>query len=206
MSMLGLSLLKEAIINESIEKPKDILEFMRTGILDIFAQQEKYNTQDGMDMAIIAIDIQSNIVEFAGANNPIFLIRTKGKTLEVINDKDLQRIKREEYDNCILYEVKPDRMPIGKYHNLKTFTQVTFYANPDDMIYLMSDGFQDQFGSPENKKFTKKRLKNLLAQIFNLPTKRQQDILNQTLDEWQNGYAQTDDITLMGIRTHVKKG
>ena len=209
MSMLGLSLLKEAIINEKITTPKDILEFMRTGIMDIFAQQEKYDTQDGMDMSIIAINTKTNTIEYAGANNSIFIIKDKDKELKVKalppNTRTDERIKSDSYDNCKLYEIKPDRMPIGKYHKLQEFTQIEIYYENNDMVYLMSDGLQDQFGGEKNKKFTKKRLKELLANIFNLNAEEQKTIIEKNLDEWQNGYPQTDDITIMGIRLDVKK-
>ena len=201
MSMLGLSLLKEAIINEQITTPKDILEFMRNGILDIFAQQEKYDTQDGMDMAIIALDIKQNILEYAGANNPIYLLRTSDKQdLKIIDIPDSNKVISENKENCKLYEFKPDRMPIGKYQIMTPFSQVTVEILENDMIYLMSDGYQDQFGGENNKKFTKKKLKTLLSNIFNLPVKQQKQILEKTLSEWKNGYPQTDDITVMGIK------
>jgi tetratricopeptide (TPR) repeat protein len=203
MSMLGIGLLKEAVINEGITKPKDILDFMRIGILDIFKQQEKYGTHDGMDMAIIALDIENCVLEFSGANNPIYIVRPQDKPDVKLADegnKNENRIIKNIFGATNLFELKPDRMPIGKYQIMKPFTQVNIRVLDKDMIYLMSDGYQDQFGGEKNKKFTKKKLKILLTEIYNLNTQQQKSILLETLKKWKNGYPQTDDITLMGIR------
>ncbi len=201
MSMLGLSLLKESIINERIFEPKDILEFMRKGILDIFSQQQKYNTQDGIDMIVIALDMDNLICEYAGANNPLFVVRNNESSLELINDESSEKkLKKNTFDSSVIYEINPDRMPVGNYYNLKPFSQKDIKLLKGDMLYLMTDGYADQFGGQNYKKFTKKRLRKLLAEIAGKEIRQQSIILNKTFEEWKNGYPQTDDVTIMGIK------
>ena len=155
-------------------------------------------------MAIIVINYEKNIIEYAGANNSIFIIKEKELKLLTPEEEISQKIKKVEYDNCLLYEIKPDRMPIGKYRILKSFSQVEFSFKKDDMIYLFTDGFTDQFGGSRNKKFSKKRLMQILAEIHDKPASIQKKILEEKLDSWQKNNPQTDDITLMGIKLDIK--
>ena len=178
MSMLGMSILKEIVVKEYITHPSLILKRMRKEIINSLQQKGEFGEQkDGMDMAIISIDLSTNILQFAGANNPLYII-----------------------SNNELKEFKGDKMPIAIHEHMEPFTTQEFTLQKDDCLYLLSDGFEDQFGGPENKKFKAKPLKNLLLNICNLPMNEQSVIINTNLENWMGKEEQVDDITLLGIK------
>jgi hypothetical protein len=103
-----------------------------------------------------------------------------------------------------LIEIKADRMPVAISENTNSFINHSVRLRKGDVIYMASDGYQDQFGGPNGKKFLTKRLKELLTEIYELPMPKQKDILDRTIEEWMNNFAekfeQTDDITILGIK------
>jgi serine phosphatase RsbU (regulator of sigma subunit) len=134
--------------------------------------------KDGMDIAIISVDKKAKKILYAGAMNPLFY-----------------SVNKE------IFEIKADKRPIdGKpNHHFKYQKQVVPYEE-NTMIYLCSDGFQDQFGGVENRKFMVKRLKNLLGEISENETSEQKQILLKTFENWTNGYKQTDDVLIVGLK------
>jgi len=131
-----------------------------------------------MDMTICAIDFKANKLEFSGANNPLVIVR-----------------------NGELIEYKGNKQPVGMLMGeLMPFTNHVVEIEKGDMIYLFSDGFQDQFGGEQGRKFMKKRFKALLTEISTKSAKEQHDILDNTMTEWIKDTRQIDDILVMGIR------
>ncbi len=179
MSMLGMALLQE-IIGKLEELRADIIlnELRRLLIRSLHQNQMSYSTRDGMDMSLYIIDNQSRKISFAGANNPLIIVR-----------------------DGEVFELKADRMPIGIYEKMDmAFTEKTFDAVLGDMIYSYSDGFQDQFGGPEGKKFMSKRLKELLASCASLPCTQQIEIIEKSFHEWKGDNPQIDDVLVIGVR------
>jgi serine phosphatase RsbU (regulator of sigma subunit) len=182
MSMLGMSMLELIVTKEYITQPDIILKKMRKAVVKALGQTGSANEQkDGMDMSLCSINLESLEMQWSGANNPCLLIQ----------DGELR-------------DLKPDKMPIAIYIKMDKYTLHTIQLKKGDIIYLISDGFHDQFGGPENRKFMSKNLKNLLVEISSRPMKDQQEILDLTITEWMKGhgkeYHQTDDITIMGIK------
>lgn len=180
MSMLGVAFLNEIVNNSSKATPDLILNRLRDFIIRSLHQEYGYSgSKDGMDMALISIDKKTHKMEYAGAYNPVFIIR-----------------------NGELLEIKGDKMPIG-IHAVKMdkeFTNHQFQLQKDDVIYMFSDGYVDQFGGKDGMKLKMKPFKELLLEIYDKPMKSQQKKLESYMEKWQGDYSQLDDMIVMGIK------
>jgi len=178
MSLLGISFLNEIVNKSNIIQANLILNQLRVNIKDALHQTGKDEEQkDGMDISLIVIDLEKNTLEYAGANNSMYLIRNKE-----------------------LFEYKADRMPIGIHIKEKEFTNHYINILSNDTIYLFSDGFQDQFSGETEKKFLAKNFRNLLICVQDQPMNKQKETLETTIENWKGKYHQVDDITVMGIK------
>ena len=179
MSMLGMSLLNEIVTKSRFDTAGEILNRLRKKIKKILHQTGKdRETKDGMDMAICIIDTESKQLQYAGAFNPLYIYRNKE-----------------------LIEFKGDRMPVGVYVLEKTeFTNHEIELQPGDTVYMFSDGYSDQIGGKNGKKYMAMNLKELLREHSDKPMKDQKEIFEKTLSDWSTGYEQVDDILLMGFR------
>ncbi|MFH2142973.1 MAG: SpoIIE family protein phosphatase [Bacteroidota bacterium] len=180
MSMLGISLLNQMVNIHQKFNAGQILDELRNQVKKSLRQTvDNSESKDGMDLALMIFDFKNKQVEYAGALNPLYIIR----------------------DNCLI-EKQPDRMPIGVYKYAdNNFTGHIFPFKKGDMFYAFSDGFIDQFGGPKRKKFMSKQFKELLTNISTLPVSSQSEFLDKTLNDWKGDNEQTDDILVMGIRT-----
>jgi len=186
MSMLGIAFLNEIINKEDEIYANEILNKLRDNVIQSLNQsnrmeQEEEYTKDGMDISLCVIDYPNMTLQFAGAYNPLFLIRNKE-----------------------LIVIKADKMPVAysDFHGKKKFTNNLIPLFHDDCIYMFSDGYTDQFGGNEEKikKYSGKRLKSKLLEICNMPMIEQKKIMAQTYDEWTGINEQIDDMLLIGIR------
>jgi len=191
MSMLGTAFLNE-IVNKITEnkhiyslQANEILNQLRNYIIDSLHQTgEKDESKDGIDMALCIIDSEKRKIQFAGAHNPLYII--KNNSLEVI---------------------KGDRMPVSIHRNAdKSFTNHELDFEENDIIYMFSDGYYDQIGGEKNRKFMSKKFKELLLEIHHKPMSMQKEILNKTIEEWKGNNIQLDDILVIGIKLEVSKG
>jgi serine phosphatase RsbU (regulator of sigma subunit) len=166
--------LNRCVREYNITQPSKILDKTREIVIQEFAKS-KEDIQDGMDIALCSI--KGNKLNYSGANNPLIIIRNK----EVI-------------------QIKADRQPIGKYIRAEDFTNHTLDIQKDDMIYIFSDGFADQFGGKKCKKY---RLTNLLILLTKISTKvlsEQHTILKEEFLSWKGTEDQIDDVCVMGVR------
>ncbi len=178
MSMLGNSFLNEIIVEKKIYQPGEILNQLRNKIIKALAQEGQSNQKDGMDICLCAYDKKKGTLDFAGANNPLWIVNPNEIT-----------------------EYKGDKMPIGVYVNeLKPFSNTTIDLKDGDCLYLITDGFADQFGGEKGKKFKYKPLMELLQKNQQRSMKEQGNIFLSVINEWKKGYEQVDDISLIGIR------
>jgi phosphoserine phosphatase RsbU/P len=178
MSILGITLLNEIILNEHIISPEKILENLRTRIVLTLGQRMGYGRiKDGIEGSVICFDYESRKVQYSGSFNPLVLIH-----------------------NHEITEIKGDRIPIGYYEVKGNFTLHELSLEPKDTIYLFSDGLIDQFGGPCNKRFMVKYLKEILLANHDKTMARQREILTDELYNWKGKSVQTDDILVMGIR------
>ncbi len=177
MSMIGSEILT-TIVNNNILKADVILEKMNDYVVQALKQETEGLSQDGMDMALCVIDIENKTVEYAGAKNPLIYI-TDGK----------------------LTHIKASRHGIGGYQQEKKEfeSHVIKYESPA-WFYMFSDGYQDQFGGPHNRKFMIKQMKDLLMDIHYKPMQEQHDILEKTINNWMKDTWQTDDIIVTGFK------
>jgi serine phosphatase RsbU (regulator of sigma subunit) len=179
MSMLGVSFLYEIVNKEGIMQPAQILNMLRELVKVTLSQTGKQNEQkDGMDISLSLLDLKKMRLEWAGAYNPLYLIR-KGE----------------------LIEYKADKMPVAIHINDdKTFTNNEIELQAGDTFYMFSDGFPDQFGGQDGRKFMSKRFKELLVEINHLSMEEQKNTLHQAHLKWREGYEQIDDVVIFGVR------
>jgi serine phosphatase RsbU (regulator of sigma subunit) len=179
MSMLGIGFLTQIVAKDSKLTASQILDQLRAMIIAALHQTGKVGeNKDGMDIALYIIDTETGMLEFSGANNPLILIR----------------------DNEVI-QVKGDKMPIGIHLRCETpFTNNVMEYKKGDVIYTFSDGYADQFGGPEVRKFMIKNLKDLMLEIHQKPMPEQREIFHKTLVNWHGDTPRIDDVVLMGQR------
>ncbi len=177
MSALGLAFIRE--IAENFKgNAAEFLNILRSKVVEALSKYDESQTlTDGMDISLLILYPDSNKADFAGAYNSLMLWR-RGK----------------------IFEVKGDKMPIGKFYKEYSFSNKTIELEDGDMIFLYTDGYYSQLGGPKGHKFMKKNFRKLLEELANLPLKEQKEILDQRLEQWKGNKRQTDDITVMGIR------
>ncbi len=179
MSILGVEFLNEIVNNIGIVQPNKILNNIRGRVIKLMTQTGKVGeTSDGMDIALVSIDLENYTLQYAGAFNPLFIIR-----------------------NNNLSEIKGDRMPIGFHEKIdKPFINHEIQIKANDSIYLFSDGYKDQFGWRNDKKFSLDNFRELLLSVQNVPMKAQKLLLENNLKNWMGDIEQIDDILVVGIR------
>ena len=180
MSIVGNSQLNFAINVKNARKASEILNELNHGVTQTLRDKAGSEmVKDGMDLALCVIDYEKMSMEYAGAYNPLYLIR----------------------NNDVLI-TKADKFPIGANPEgiLPSFTNHKIDLVKGDVIYLFSDGFADQFGGPNNKKFFSKRFRELLLKVHELPMQKQKNSLLKAYEDWKGDFEQVDDILVIGIR------
>ncbi|MEZ4936736.1 MAG: SpoIIE family protein phosphatase [Crocinitomicaceae bacterium] len=195
MSMLGIGFLNEIIIENKILKPQEILNKLREKIIGALKQKHlETERKDGIDLALCVWEKKSNTLHFAGANNPLYIVRRKTEI------KENQRLKASN-ETYGLLEFSPDKMPVGAHTGeLKSFQQCEIALRPGDMIYTFSDGYADQFGGTNGKKYKYKQFRDFLLAVSHLPTKDQKVALDQEFESWKGALEQIDDVCVIGLR------
>ncbi len=179
MTMLGLSFLEEIIVIKGEMNTDAIVNYLRERIVSTLKQSgDAGENKDGMDIAVCCVDKEKNLLTYTGANNPIHIAR-KGELLEL----------------------KPDKQPCGFYFEPKPFTKKEFQLEPGDIIYSFTDGYADQFGGAQGKKFRYKALEKMLLDNCNKPLSEQKNILAETMNNWmEKKHEQLDDILVIGVK------
>ncbi len=212
MSMLGISFLDEIVIKSGISDTNLILDALRNHVITSLRQTGKSideSTKDGMDLAMVSIDEATRTVQFSGAYNPLYAVRklTEDEKEKISAGEELELDRGSVHSEThLLYQVKADHMPIGiseKTHHFKAET----IEEDDATIYLFSDGYVDQFGGPDGKKFMSKNFKKLLLKIQGLSMDEQRDTLNETLISWmeEGDSGQIDDVLVIGVKMTKKQ-
>ena len=179
LTMLGITYLHEIVRRDEIKKTNLALNTLRDRFKRTFKTFGS-NSQNGLDIALCVIDLDTNILQYSGAYNPLWIIR-----------------------NNELIEYKATRNPIGFYVKEKDFDKHEIQLKNDDLLYIFSDGFQDQFGGDDHSKYSTKRFKELIYSIHTKTINEQNDILTNTFDQWKKDYEQTDDVTVLGIKWQI---
>ena len=178
MSMIGTSLLNEIIIEKGIKDTDKILNEMRAQIIKSLGQEEEGSQKDGMDISLCKLNMKNKTVEFSGAHNS--LIHISGEELKTY---------------------RGDHQPVGLLlGDKKPFTKHKIKLKKDDMLYIYSDGYQDQFGGERGKKYMAANFKKQLLKISSKDEKEQLKLLSKDFSTWIQDYEQIDDICVMGVR------
>jgi ligand-binding sensor domain-containing protein/serine phosphatase RsbU (regulator of sigma subunit) len=176
MSFIGFTSLNKIIIEQGIYKPSAVLNRLNEEVAINLHQKGEAIVNDGMDIALICYSPDNGMLEYAGAFNPLIIVR-KGE----------------------LIEIKADRFAIGRsIGQVKPFTNHEIQLEKGDALYIYSDGYADQFGGPEGKKFKTAALKELLINISEFDADSQQKILESALEDWKGGQEQIDDVLVVG--------
>ena len=176
MSFIGYTSLNKIVIEQGIYQPSDILDRLNEEVAHTLHQKGEDIVNDGMDIALVAYDPALNELQYAGAFNPLVLVRGK----EII-------------------ETKANRFAIGRATGKeKEFTNHSLPIEKGDVIYMFSDGYADQFGGPEGKKFKTANLKELFISLHEKKMETQREILDSTIENWRGGSEQIDDILVVG--------
>ncbi|NMC39865.1 MAG: SpoIIE family protein phosphatase [Bacteroidales bacterium] len=205
MSLLGMSFLDEIIDKEKAPRADYILGELRLHVTDSLKQSGGDDeAKDGMDMALLVIDYNTNRVEFSGAYNPCFRVRK-------LSDEDQKKYSDSDTEmpdgsmtngNYLLETIYASKMPIGISSRMnEDFVFYDWALEKGVAYYLFSDGYIDQFGGTNGRKFMKKNFKRLILEIQDYPMKKQKEILEERLKVWMGQMPQIDDILVMGIRT-----
>jgi serine phosphatase RsbU (regulator of sigma subunit) len=196
VSVVGHNGLNRAIHEYGLTEPAEILNKLNEIVKQTFSHTSD-SIKDGMDLALCRLDKKKMELQYAGANNPLYIIRqSKDPTLENLSD----RLMELENQDAVLYEIKADKQPIGSYEYSKPFTNQVIKLSQNDTIYVFSDGFADQFGGMKGKKFMYKPFKRLLLTLFGAKMDQQKIDLDHAFNEWKGEMEQIDDVCIMGIK------
>ena len=178
MSMLGMALINEIVNKHSDIDPVSLLNELRSQIIETLHQKgDPSAAKDGIDMVVCKIDRKNSRMLFAGANNPLYLVRNKE-----------------------LIEYKTDKMPVSIHLVMKPFTGHEVDLKPGDAVYLFSDGYADQFGGPSGKKFKYQAFKKLLVSISEKEMYKQGLQLDREFEQWKGDMDQLDDVVVIGLK------
>ena len=192
MSMLGMSLLREIVQKEQIINSGEILNKLRAEVIKALKQKgNSGENKDGMDMSIVSINHQTNIIQYSGAHNSMYVVtNNKRKFEDFVSDKALSGF----------YEIRSDKMPIAIYDKMYDFTTHDIQLEKGDKLYLFSDGYADQFGGPKGKKFKYKAFKKLIFINADKAFSEQKIILHSTFNKWKGEAEQIDDMLILGLK------
>lgn len=179
MSIMGVSFLNEILSTRGPVKSSRILNLLRERVMKALHQKgHELENKDAMDMALCVFNPKTLELQYSGANNPLYHIREN-----------------------VLTEIKADKMPVGiNAIEEESFTNHSLQLKPGDIVYIFSDGYADQFGGPQNKKFKYGPLKELLIGISNQSMEKQRDELDKVITTWKGDEYQIDDILIFGIK------
>ncbi|MFP4024309.1 MAG: two-component regulator propeller domain-containing protein [Thiohalospira sp.] len=184
MSIIGFELLRNITDDQGIDEADKILQELNRGVAVTFGKEsENVRLKDGMDIALCVIDRKKAELEFAGAFRPLYFIR----------------------DNKI-EEIRGDRFSVGLLEdgNSDMISKTTIKLKKDDIFYMFSDGYADQFGGPEGKKYKYRRFRHLLLTIHKLPLEQQLAYLDKSFEDWKGDLEQVDDVLIVGIKPELE--
>ncbi len=192
VSVVCSNALNRCVKEHKLNSPKDILNKARDIVIETFAKSGD-NVADGMDISLVVLDRKSKKVRFAGAHNSLWIVR-KGEAQDDLSDNS------QVADGNTLLEYKGDKQPVGLHSRMVDFTEKEIDLLEDDTLYLMSDGFADQFGGPDNKKLKYAPIKEYLLEHAHHNMKQQKEGLTYLFDNWRSNNEQIDDVCFIGFR------
>jgi len=180
ITILGRMILREIISTQKVSNPSEILEHLDKRILELFHKYGESDIQDGMDISIMVFNKVERKFYFSGAKSSIY----------VVKGNEIIRIKGTKYE-------------IGNYKFKDVdakFESLVLDVVSGDHVYLMSDGYQDQFGGENLTKIGPRKLQQLLVESSNMPMHDQKEIVQGFFNSWKGTNSQTDDVLMIGIK------
>ncbi len=168
--------LNRSVREYGLTEPGDILSKTREIVISEFEKSEE-EVKDGMDVALCSLE--GRTLKYAGAHNPLWIIRKGAEEVE---------------------EIKAHKQPIGKYAEPTPYPTHTMELNEGDSFYIFSDGYADQFGGQKGKKFKTANFKKLLLSIQNESIEKQRELIDAAFEDWKGSIEQLDDICVIGVR------
>lgn len=225
MSMLGHNFLLQAVHEKKLKHPNEILSFLDFKINEVFKQSsENAIIKDGMDIAFCVFDLDTQVLEYAGAYNPLYIVTQSSELLNYepavrdtvtqssgllnyepevrVTGEDASANYKHQTTNINLFELKANNLPIGsnKDNVADIYTNHELKISQGDTIYLFSDGYADQFGGIKGKKFKYSQLKELFVSIYRKNMVEQLQVITQTFEKWKGENFQVDDVIILGVR------
>ncbi|MBS1652428.1 MAG: SpoIIE family protein phosphatase, partial [Bacteroidetes bacterium] len=184
---------------ETHTQPHEILNATRKIIIERLKRDgSAEGGKDGMDCSLCVFDFVNMKLQIAAANNPVWIVRNRLLSEVETNDASVASAPLSHRE---VIEIKPDKMPVGKHDKQDIpFTLHEIQLQKGDVIYTLTDGFSDQFGGENNKKFMSKNLRELLAKNAHLPMQEQKVLLETTFKNWIGNAEQVDDVTVIGVK------
>jgi serine phosphatase RsbU (regulator of sigma subunit) len=173
--------LNRAVREHKLIEPDQILNKTRELVIEEFEKSDE-EVNDGMDISLCVLNLETFQLKWAGANNPLWILR-----------------------NGQIIEYKGDKQPIGKHYDSKPFSLIEVQLEKNDIIYIFTDGFQDQFGGAKEKKFRAAKMKELLLSLIEKSMEEQRIIIDETFEKWKGELEQVDDVCVIGVRINNLK-
>lgn len=176
LSIICAGLLDKVVCQMRVKCCAEILNTVRDQVIDYLAKGD-YSLKDGMDIALCKINLKTNQLSYAGAYNPIYIFRNKQLIISV-----------------------PTKQPIGDFYELRSFQASHYDLQPNDIVYLFTDGYPDQFGGENNKKFKLKNFKSLITSLGVLDMEMQKEQIEKVFNDWKGEKEQIDDVCVIGLK------
>ena len=180
ISLIGYFLLNNIVNNKDTSEPGIILDQLDKGVTETLKQDsDDSSTRDGMDIAVCKINLKNTTLHYARAHRPLYYMHGGELT-----------------------EIKGDKFPIGggQYKSRTNFTTTTLTLSKGDAAYFCSDGFPDQFGGPENRKFSPKKIRDIITNNQTADMRTMHQIFDEEFETWKGEEKQTDDVLMIGIK------
>jgi PAS domain S-box-containing protein len=180
LSLMGQNLLNQAVHERDLVRPAAILDYLNAGIQHTLNQYKNAGElRDGMDISLCVFETDTLKMQFAGAINPMYIIR-----------------------DGMLIQSKGNRFSIGSYfdNRMRPFTNQETELQPGDVVYIFTDGYPDQFGGDQDRKLSHRQFRELLLNIHKEEMRDQKRMLEEALETWMKAETQTDDICVIGMR------
>jgi serine phosphatase RsbU (regulator of sigma subunit) len=207
VSVICVNGLNRSVREFGLRTPAEILDKTRELVIKEFEKSEE-EVKDGMDISLCALNTKTNELQWAGANNPLWIVTsaplsdrsTTDTKLTDANQTDAERSRSGSGADALLYEVKANKQPIGKYGLETPFTNHSIQLEKGDTIYIFSDGYPDQFGGDRGKKYKSGNFKKTLVRISTETIEKQKQMLDQEFESWRGSLEQIDDVCVIGVR------
>lgn len=196
VSVVCSNALNRAVNEFGLSQPKEILNKTRELVIATFAKSGE-NVKDGMDICLCAFNRERTQLIYAGAFNPLWIIRKN----EFISESEMTHKSTVRGDEKSLIEITASKQPVGSFEKMKDFKETKIQIQEGDSFYLFSDGYADQFGGEKGKKLKYRKFKSILLETDQMSCEEQNNYLKKFMENWKSEIEQVDDICVMGLRT-----